>query len=165
MRQTYHREAIKVSKFFCFLPVTIAASVALIIFFPGLCFGAQRWNISIKNLRLNKSEKIVSFKLALRGAWIYSIKSTPKEWGLTVANHTKEAGRCDSSVFGNTIVGAGALDASYFRDFVLVKSQEFNSKRKPFTVALTLGVSNNGGMSTRNVVVHSAQIIRKVIDE
>lgn len=153
------------SKFFRFLPVTFAVAIALIIFFPGLCFASQKWNISIKNLRLNKSEKIVSFKLALRGAWIYSLKSTPKEWGLTVANHTKEAGRCDSSVFGNTIVGAGALDASYFRDFVSVKSQDNNSNRKPFTVALTLGVSNDGGMSTRNVVVHSVQIICKVIDE
>lgn len=76
--------------------------------------------LSVRKLSLEREEKIIGFKLKMKGAYVYSVPIIPHDWTLSVGNFTH------SDLPWNTVaVGAAGHDSSavredYFNNFVVI---------------------------------------------
>src|SRR6185369_16920351 len=76
--------------------------------------------LSVRKLKLEPQERVVSFKLKLKGAYIYSLPVLPHDWSMEVGNFTHSDPPWDCEVTGAASHQSGAVEGDYFKDFMVI---------------------------------------------
>lgn len=85
---------------------------------------ATRFGVSVVIPALDDDERIVAFRIEVKGAELKALPNIPAGWTLSVRNEASST----SAISASIIVGAAALDASSLRDFLVV---ETSAQREP----------------------------------
>ena len=70
-----------------------------------------------ENLDVRKNERVVGIRLKFESAQITSMPIVPIGWQISVINDPSWS----ATVQGSIIVGAAAVDSSFFHDFITIK--------------------------------------------
>ena len=112
--------------------VLIMISAVLILSLPIRALSAQIWSISIKNIQLDRDERIVGFELKVTSGGICSLKSIPMGWNIQIDNDAS----WNTNMKGEIEVGSAALNQDFFKDFAVIKKAP--QEDPPFDVEMVL---------------------------
>jgi hypothetical protein len=88
----------------------------------------QTVSISIPSLHIAGKERVVGFELHVKSGIIAQLRNVPIGWSLSVDNDPS----WNTAIKGTAMVGAAAVDQSFFRDFLVLEKNE--SLGIPFNV-------------------------------
>jgi hypothetical protein len=88
----------------------------------------QLMSVSLPALHIAAEERVVGFDFAVTSGRIAQIPDMPIGWNISVNNDPSWNTKIDASI----IVAAAAVDASFFKEFVLIEKDE--SSENPFEV-------------------------------
>lgn len=112
----------------------------------------QRYELTIPNLRLEPGERVVGFSVEVDSGRIASAPDVPIGWNLTIDNEPSWTTKLTATV----IVGAAALDARFFRDFVVIEKSSLGGA--PFAVRCEVDVTKDW-QSARHIQVSRADLV------
>ncbi len=104
--------------------ITLVGSFAP-LFAADVAQPGERWSVSIRSLPLGKGDRIVGFSLKMTAAAIASLPSLPIGWRIEVDNDPS----WNTTISGSIVVGAAALDADFFQDFLVIEKHELRGTR------------------------------------
>ncbi|MGC1106806.1 MAG: hypothetical protein WA876_09730, partial [Candidatus Acidiferrales bacterium] len=81
---------------------------------------AKKVSLSIAGLSIASGERVVGFEFHIRSGRITQVRDAPIGWNISVDNDPS----WNTRVNGSAIVAAAALDASFFRNFLVVAKKE-----------------------------------------
>jgi hypothetical protein len=87
-------------------------------------------SVSIPALHTLKKERIVGFEVRVRSGRIAQLPNVPIGWNISVNNDPS----WNTEVKGAIAVGAAALDAEFFRHFIVVEVQKAPPSEMPFAL-------------------------------
>lgn len=117
--------------------------------------GDQRYTLTIPNLRLHPGERVVGFSVEVDSGRIVSAPNAPIGWNLTIDNDPSWRTNLTATV----IVGAAALDARFFQDFVVIEKSSLGGM--PFAVRCDVDVTKDW-QSVRHIeVVQKDLVLRR----
>jgi hypothetical protein len=90
---------------------------------------ARRESLSLTSLRIAAGERVVGFELHIRSARIVSMPEVPTGWDVHIQNNPS----WNTVIRASSLVGAAAVDAGFFKTFLLVEKNE--SLGLPFGVS------------------------------
>jgi hypothetical protein len=96
----------------------------------GLGIHAQTMSISIPTLHMQNNERVVGFELRVRSGRIAQLPNVPIGWNVSVDNDPS----WNTKMGGSIAVGAAALDANFFRRFVVVEEEKDAPTEMPFAL-------------------------------
>lgn len=108
--------------------MVVAASAMLVPARAGTSH-SDLLNISISNLRLNSRERVVGFEFHIKSGRVAAVQGIPAGWDVRVENNPS----WNAVVRGSSLVGAAAVDASFFKNFIVIEKNE--SLGLPFDVS------------------------------
>ena len=103
---------------------------ALALLGGGLGIYAQTWSVSVPTLHMRNNERIVGFELRVRSGRIAQVPNAPIGWSVSVDNDPS----WNTVVKGSIAVGSAALDANFFRHFVVVEAEKDAPAEVPFAL-------------------------------
>lgn len=111
-------------------------AVAIVLF---LCQSAscQSFSLSIRKLGIGAKERVCGFEFNLKSGRISEIHDLPRGWNINVDNDPS----WNVTVTGSLIVGAAALDANFFKRFLVFEKN--GSLGVPFDLAGEVIVTEN----------------------
>ena len=98
--------------------------VLLVCCLPARYAGSEENQVlmlSIPRLSLEPGERVSRFEMRLKAAAIHGITPIPVGWTISIDNDAS----WNTSIAGSIQVGAAALDAAFFRNFLTVRKNEF----------------------------------------
>ena len=113
---------------------------------------AQTFAASLPSLKLQPGERITAFQIHAASARITALLDTPLGWHLDIDNDPS----WHTSINGNIIVGAAALDANFLRRFLRIEKEP--ESNEPIRLAGQLTVTaydKTGNEHTHTVKVQS----------
>ena len=90
--------------------------------------GTQLVSVSLPTLHVAAEERVVGFHFEVTSGRIAQIPDMPIGWNISVDNDPSWNTKIDASV----IVAAAALDASFFKNFVVIEKDD--SSESPFEI-------------------------------
>lgn len=78
-------------------------------------------SVSVNELKLEKDERVVEFKLFFNGAALTSLPRVPRCWSLTIHNFVNEQSGWNTTIDGAISVGTASLYADFFRNCAQVE--------------------------------------------
>ncbi len=112
----------------------------------------QRYSITIPNLRLAPGERVVGFSVEVDSGRIVSAPNAPIGWNLTIDNEPSWRTNLTATV----IVGAAALDARFFQNFVVIEKSSLGGV--PFAVRCEVDVTKDW-QSVRRIQVNRGDLV------
>jgi hypothetical protein len=113
---------------------------------------AQSFTVSLPSIKLAAGERITAFQINISSARIASLPDTPIGWVLGVDNDPS----WHTSINGNIIVGAAALDANFLRRFLRIEKEPESNEPIRLTGQLTVtAYDKTGNEHTHTVKVQS----------
>lgn len=115
------------------ISLLIAVVATLLLAEPGASAHPQDFDsrfvaVSLPALRLAKGERVVGFHMDVVSGRIAQISDLPIGWDIEIANDPS----WNTSVDGSIRVAPASLDASFFRDFVLIEKEA--GADRPFAI-------------------------------
>ena len=98
------------------------------------------WSISLNEFPVEKGERVVGFNVKIRAGSIYSLPKIPIGWSMIIENFLNNEPPWNTSIEAVTGIGAGALDQSYFTNFIVV-SKRYGLNSEPFDIQITLSTT------------------------
>jgi hypothetical protein len=111
--------------------LSLVVSVSFLLL-PTTALSGQILSLSIKNIQLDANERIVGFELKVISGGIRSIGHTPMGWSIQIDNDAS----WNTVMKGNVEVGSAALDAAFFKDFVMIEKAP--QTEPPFNIEMIL---------------------------
>ncbi|MGB9234562.1 MAG: hypothetical protein WCC04_09120 [Terriglobales bacterium] len=102
------------------LPIVFLGGLVLLSLTRGAVAQGQMISISIPSLHLAPKERVVGFELHIKAGRIAKLPNVPSGWNISIGNDPS----WNTDIEGTMIVGAAALDSSFFRDFLTVEKSE-----------------------------------------
>jgi hypothetical protein len=112
----------------------------------------QRYTLTVPNLRLEPGERVVGFSVEVDSGRIVSAPNAPIGWNLTIDNDPSWRTNLTATV----IVGAAALDARFFNNFVVIEKSSLGGV--PFTVRCEVDVTKDW-QSVRHIQVEQGDLV------
>lgn len=133
--------------FFLLLETALAATPEAI--------SGEMWTVSIRHLPLAAKERVVGFQANVTAGRIVSVPSVPIGWDVRIENDPSWKTR----ITGSVIVGAAALGAEFFTEFLVLEKYEFMDLR--FGVEATIVVTEDFTIERRIHVRMKDLVLRK----
>lgn len=83
--------------------------------------------VPVRNLKLNSNERVVGFQANFTQAEISSLPEAPHGWGIHILNNASS----NTSISGAVEVGACALDADFFNEFLIIRKSSELARFNP----------------------------------
>ncbi|MFZ0701384.1 MAG: hypothetical protein WAN10_12990 [Candidatus Acidiferrales bacterium] len=115
----------KPSACFTILAIALAAAAGATRGAPPV---AKQVSLSISRLSIAPGERVVGFEFHITSGRVAQIPDTPIGWNITIDNDPSWNGK----VSGSVVVASAAVDASFFRGFLIVEKNE--SLGNPFAI-------------------------------
>lgn len=106
--------------------------------------------VSIKNLSTIQNERVLAFKITIKSAGVHSLPVIPIGWGIAIDNDPS----WNTSVSGNISVGAAALNANFFKDFIVL---EKGPDETPIEVTIEMTTRTNRNIDNEKTVTFTTK--------
>jgi len=118
-------------KGYLLLTVALLALVSLAPFLlhAGRNAHGQTLSVSIPDVQVNSKERVVGFEIHIASGRIAALPDIPIGWNVSIDNNPS----WKTKIAASSTVGAAAVDAGFFRDFLIVEKHE--SPDLPFHVS------------------------------
>jgi hypothetical protein len=109
-------------------------------------------SIPYGSLRLEDAERIAAFEVDISGGQITSFANVPTGWHVCIHNDPNQTAR----IGGNAIVGSSFVDASFFKDFIMITT--YGEHESP-EIKVMVGTINNATQGQRSIHLKTGDII------
>jgi hypothetical protein len=125
---------------------------------PKLASSGELLSVSITKLPFNGHERVVGFEVKLTSAGVHALPQIPMGWGIYVDNDAS----WNTTIRGLVGVGAAALYAESFKDFVIIERAPH--KEPEFKVEIEIATTADFVKERRHIIRMEELILRKVKD-
>jgi hypothetical protein len=136
--------------------MTASLALAVLLLGVGQMVRAQTFLVSIPSLHTTSKERIVGFEFHITSGRVAQLPDVPIGWNVSVDNDPS----LNTAVTGSLIVGAAALDRTFFRDFLVIEKDK--SLEIPFDVQGEIVVTTDFATVRRIKIATKDLVMKKV---
>jgi hypothetical protein len=115
-------------------------------------------SIPCSSLALRENERIGGFEVDVSGGQVTSFPNAPAGWQICIHNDPNQTAR----IGGNAFVGSAFLEASFFNDFVSVKT---DGQPESPTIKVKIAVMNGITLEQRSIDLEMKDLALKKAGE
>jgi hypothetical protein len=133
-------------------------SIILVLFFLALPSHSREpshklYSISCKTIKFEAHERIVGFKLNIKGGSVACMPKIPNYWSINIVNSANETPPWSTNVSATVGVAAASLSADFLQNFVIIrKESDYSSIAPPLDAQLEVFASRDFVKSRKFVI-------------